>query len=223
MLEISTLGLPREFELVARIRRLDGRLPMPGRWKWIVKVAEPGELARIQAVYAKVIMACEAHGVTRVDDLPADTVDADDDLSWLSTESTSTLFGIRLPDGAQDRSGYIDLSFQPVIAAWRSGPDQIVKAVSAALVEGPLAKRVAKLLATEGAERHLFLRVSYSGLPEPALIRLIEHATSLTDAVPLEGDPALPHGISHLWLLTGWGRRVTRWTRGAGWDHPVYG
>lgn len=222
-LEISTLGLPGEFELDARIRRLDGRLPMPGRWKWLVKVADPGELPRIQAIYAKAIVTCEAHGVTRVDELPADMVESDTDLWWLSTESTSTLFGIRLPDGAHDTSGYVDLSYQPVIAAWRSAPDQIVASVNTALAVEPLAKRVAKLLAADGNERHLFLHVTYSGLEESALVRLIEHAVGLADAEPLQGDPALPDGISHLWLLTGWGQRVTRWTRGVGWDHPVFG
>lgn len=223
VLEISTLGLPGEFELDARIRQLDGRLPMPGRWKWLVKVADPGELPRIQAIYAKVILTCEANGVTRIDELPTDMVDADPDLSWLSMESTSTLFGIRLPDGAHDTSGYVELSYQPVIAAWRSAPDQIVSGVNAALTVEPLAKRVAKLLAADGDERHLFLRVTYSGLEESALVRLIEHAVGVADAEPLVGDPALPDGISHLWLLTGWGERVTRWTRSVGWEHPAFG
>jgi hypothetical protein len=221
-LEISTLGLPSEFELEARIRNLDSRLPMPGRWKWVVKVADPNELPRILAIYASAILTCEAHGVVRVDDLPGSVVSADPDLEWLWAESTSSLFGIKLPDGAQDSSGYIDLSYQPVIAAWHSGPDQVVAGVNTALTVDPLARRVAKLVRAGGDERHLFLRVTFSGLEESALVRLIQHSMSLEDAEPLQGDPDLPEAIDYLWLLTGWGQRVTRWTRGEGWDHPGF-
>lgn len=221
-LEISTLGLPSEFELEARIKRLDGKLPMPGRWKWVVRVADPNELPRIQGIYAKAILTCEAHGVTKVDDLPTLVVSADADLAWLWAESTSSLFGIKLPDGAQDSSGYIDLSYRPVIAGWQSGPDQVVAGVNAALTVDPLAKRVTKLLRADGDERHLFLRVTFSGLEESALVRLIVHSMSVETAELLQGDPDLPDGVGYLWLLTGWGQRVSRWTRGSGWDHPTF-
>lgn len=221
-LEISTLGLPSEFELEARIKRLDGRLPMPGRWKWMVNVADPKELPRIQEIYAKAVRTCEAHDVTSIEELPATALGRDPDLVWLRDESTTRLFGIRLPEGAQDSSGYVDLGYRPVIAGWRSGPDQIVAGVNAALAIDPLAKRVAKLVRAEGDERHLFLRVTFSGLDEAALARLILHSVAPEEVDAIHGEPDLPAGIGHLWLLTGWGQQVTRWRRDAGWDHPTF-
>ena len=221
-LEISTLGLPSEFDLEARIKKLDGKLPMPGRWKWVIKVANPRELRRILRVYANAIVTCEAHEVSSIDELPSSVVEADPDLEWLWTESTSSLFGIKLPEGAQDVSGYVDLSYHPVIAGWHTGPDPVVAGVNAALVSEPLSRRVAKLERADGDERHLFLRVTFSGLEESALARLILQSISSEHTEPLTGDPDLPETVDHLWLLTGWGQRVTRWTRGIGWDHPTF-
>lgn len=195
---------------------------MPGRWKWMITISEPRELPRILAIYAKAILACEAHDVAAVRELPTTVVSCDADLTWLRIKSTSTLFGIKLPPGAQDISGHVDLAYRPVIAGWQSAPDQIVAGLNAVLAVNPLAKRVAKLLRTEDDERHLFLRVTFSGLDEPALVRLLQYSVAPDDVEPLRGDPDLPLGIDHLWLLTGWGQRVTRWRRDAGWDHPHF-
>jgi hypothetical protein len=219
-LEFSTLGLPSEFELEARIKRLDGRLPMPGRWKWVVALSDPNELPRIQATYAKAILACEAHGIADLQELPQAEVSRDPDLIWLRAISTSRLFGIKLPADAQDASRYVDLTYRPVIAGWQSAPGQIVAGLNAALAVDPLARRVDKLARADGDERHLFLRVTFSGLDGSAMVRLVQHSIAPDDVEPIHGEPDLPMGIDHLWLLTGWGQRVTRWRREAGWDHP---
>ena len=221
-LEISTLGRLSQFKLEARINGLDGRLPMPGRWKWLISMSEPRELPRIKAIYAKTILACEERDVVAVRDLPVAVVKADADLTWLRYKSTSEFFGIRLPPGAQDTSGHVDLVYRPVMAGWQSAPDQIVAGLNAALATNPLAKRVAKLAGADGDERHLFLRVAFSGLDEPAFVRLLQHSVAPEDVEALSGDPDLPAEIDHLWLLTGWGQRVTRWRRATGWDHPHF-
>jgi hypothetical protein len=80
----------------------------------------------------------------------------------------------------------------------------------------PLAKRIAKLVRAGGDERHLFLRVTFSGLEESALVRLMQYSMVLRDTDPMQGEPDLREKIGHLWLLTGWGQRVSWWTRGEG-------
>lgn len=222
-LEISTLGLPHEFEAAMRIEKLGGRPPMPGRWKWVITITNPDDIRRILRIYEKVISVCEEHDAVRIEELPASVVGGDRDLTWLWEKSSSSFFGIELPAGAQDLSGYIDLRYRPAVVGWLSGPDQIVVGVNAALAVDPLAKRVAKLARAAGDERHLFLRVASSGLEETAFVRLMQHSMAPSDAGLLEGEPDLPEGIDYLWLLTGWGQRVSRWTRGVGWDHPVFG
>jgi hypothetical protein len=221
-LEISTLGLAAEFAAGKRIAAIDGRLPMPGRWKWIVRASDPWELTRIRALYAKAVLICEAHNVTSVDDLPPAVVGGDADLTWLSTKSPSRLSGIRLPDGAQDQSDFIDLIYQPAETERHSGPDQIVSEVNAALAKETLAKRVAKLTQAEGDQRHLFLRVAESGLEEYSYARLTMCAIAPQHVAPLQGEPDLPGTVSHLWLHAGFGQHVTRWTRDQGWDHPSF-
>lgn len=223
-LEISTLGLADEFAAESRIEKLGGQLPMPGRWKWVVRVSDPRELKRMQAIYASVILTCEAHNVASIGGLPREVVDADKDLQWLSTRSSSDLFGIQIPEGAQDTSGFIDLVYRPIGTYGSPGPDQILSTVNASLARKPLARRVTKLAKAEAEERHLFLHVAVSGLDEYSYARLMLHAATLQDVrpqaiLPLRGDPDLPEPISHLWLYTGWFNTVSRWTRGQGWDH----
>lgn len=67
-------GSRPSFDLEARIKRLNGRLPMPGRWKWVVDVAHPKEPPRVQGIYPKAVRAREAHEVTDIEDLPATTL-----------------------------------------------------------------------------------------------------------------------------------------------------
>jgi len=220
-LEISTLGLPSQFELEARIGRLAGRLPMPGRWKWVLSVTNPDELPRLKAIYERAILACEAYRVVQVGELPRSVIDGDPDLGWLQDESTCRLFGIRLPEGAQDTSGYVDLGYYPATSGWLTGPDCIVAELNAALAVEPLSKRVAKLLSAAEDERHLFLRVASSGLAEPAFVRLILLSTTDEGVDPIRGEPDLPDPITDLWLVTGWGRRLIRWTLGRGWQYPA--
>ncbi|WP_454852420.1 hypothetical protein [Promicromonospora soli] len=220
-LEISRLVFESELEAESRIAALGGRLQMPGRWKWVVSISHARELARIQKVYAKAVLTCGSHNVASPSELPTAVVEADRDLEWLSTRSTSRLCGIQLPEGAQDMSGFIDLNYQPA-DPYRGypGPDGIVSELNAALGGNTLARRVTKLLRADGDERHLFLHVAVSGLDEYSYARLIANASVPQSVVPLSGDPDLPEPISHFWLYTGWFNRVSRWTRGQGWDHP---
>lgn len=222
-LEVSTLTTSDEFELEGRIRRRGGQLPAPGNWKWVISLRDHRELARIESIYWKAIVLCEEHRVQTPDRLPFDVIDADDDLTWLWSESTTGFFGVMVPEGARDTSRTTDLSTGVMVSSWEDAALSLADTITGALAVDPLAKRVTKLLRADADERHLFLRVTASGISESNFYNLLQHAIWPDESRPILGDPVAPEGISHLWLLTGWGQKVTRWTRGKGWDHPGFG
>jgi len=80
----------------------------------------------------------------------------------------------------------------------------------------PVVRRLAKLASAEGVtQRHLFLLLSLDAL---------EFGTSyglhFGEVLP-KWAPSLPAGVTHLWIATGYGRRVLLWD-GFSWSqhHP---
>jgi hypothetical protein len=118
----------------------------------------------------------------------------------------------RLHRSRQGRGGRPPLGSDPVL-------DGLPDAVSHLLLEGPVARRAAKVATAPGVdERHLFVGLGEGGLPDDLYHRL---AAPLGD---LElGDPDVPDGLTHLWLATGVpGSRLLGWDRATGWHvHPV--
>lgn len=100
----------------------------------------------------------------------------------------------------------------PVLAAL---PD----AVSDLLAEPHVARRAAKVArARRVDERHLFVGVAEGGLPQP----LYERLRRPSGRLPTE-PPAVPDGLTHLWLSTEWrGSPLLGWDRAGGWTaHEV--
>lgn len=219
-MEVSSLGSEWEYRLLAQLAGAQGRWEKPGRWSWTITLSHPRELKRIRSIYRKVILACEHHGVATVDQLPADVIDNDADFEWLWAESTTRFFGVALPPDVSDTSTRVRVSPTSGVSNWGRGQGGLVVELNAELERAPLASHVEKLQTTVGDERHLFLHVTQDGVGEGAFYELIHFEIGLPESEPLSDPPSLPDGISHLWLFTGWGKRITRWTRGAGWDHP---
>jgi hypothetical protein len=95
----------------------------------------------------------------------------------------------------------------PVLAAL---PD----AVSDLLAEPHVARRAAKVAgAGRVDERHLFVGVAEGGLPQP----LYERLNGPLGRLPTD-PPAVPDGLTHLWLSTEWrGSPLLGWDRAGGW------
>jgi hypothetical protein len=95
----------------------------------------------------------------------------------------------------------------PVLAAL---PD----AVSDLLAEPHVARRAAKVAGARRVdERHLFVGVAEGGLPQPLYERLSDPLGPLPSA-----PPAVPDGLTHLWLSTEWrDSPLLGWDRTGGW------
>lgn len=219
-MEVTSLGEEWEYRLAARLAQDNNRWPMPGRWAWVITFEHPRELRRIRRIYEKVILLCEAHTVGTIGQLPAALLDDDEDLEWLYVESSTRFFGVVLPPGARDESGFITVNMEASVSNWGRGRGAVVESLNAALEKELLASHLEKLQASDGDERHLFLHVTQGGLGEGAYYELIHHELGQPESKPLEDPPILPTEVTHLWMRTGWGKRVTRWSRDSGWDHP---
>jgi len=221
-MEVTSLGREWEYRLAAQLSGEQGRWPKPGRWSWIIQLDHPSELKRIRKIYARAIELCEEHGVGTVDQLPLAVIETDADLEWLWAESTASLFGVALPPGVSDASTYVRVSMNSSVSNWGRGNGGLVEELNHELHRQPLSAHIDKLQIASGDERHLFLHATQGGLGEGAFYDLIQFELDSPEASPLSITPELPTAITHLWLHSGWGKRVTRWVRGSGWDHPRY-
>jgi len=219
-MEVTSVGHEWEYRLAAQLAHDNNRWPMPGRWAWIITFEHPRELRRIRRIYDKVVLLCEAHDVGTIDRLPEYLVDEDPDLEWLFTDSSTQFFGVVLPPGARDESGFIRVNMASNVSSWGRGRGAIVESLNIALQQPLLATHIDKLKVADGDERHLFLHVTQEGLGEGAYYELIHHELGEPESLPPTHPPALPDEVTHLWMFTGWGKRVTSWTRDTGWTHP---
>jgi hypothetical protein len=190
--------------------------PLPGQWWWDLWISDVGDLPRLQQCFEKVVLLCEAAGVTRPEHLGlTDSDNLDDDVLWLVEESSVSLHGypdVPAVDGNRVRKalvtpagdgGMVDDSLSGL-------NDALADAFSAA----HLPNHVAKLVSTSADEKHLFLIVH-----QTALRFEVASALMFGTTVP-EGPAWLPTGISHLWLAPEFSNRVLVGTS-TGWV-PAY-
>jgi hypothetical protein len=184
-------------------------LPLPGKWWWTIKIGHPRDRPRLRSIFAKTALLCESVRVTDPRYLPLAEVDAD--VRWLVEESSVQMEGypdVSATDGARVRRAMIT---QPFV--W-GGEDEtftlLDEALSTAFDIPHIQDHVAKLRRTQADERHLFLVVDMYDLPFSLF-----GALGFADALPA-GVPALPQGLTHLWLAPVYGYRVLIGTS-AGW------
>jgi len=185
---------------------------LPGQWWWDVSISDVGDLPRLRQCFKKVVLLCEAMGVTSPDHLVLrDNDTLDDDLIWLVEESSVSLHGH--PDtpakaGAQIRRALV------APAATGGLVDDSLNGLNNALVcafsAGHLPGHIAKLVRTPADEKHLFMIVHHTDLS-------FEVASALMFGATVPSGPAwLPAGISHLWLAPVFSNRVLVGTT-SGW------
>lgn len=185
---------------------------LPGQWWWDVSILDVGDLPRLRRCFEKVVLLCEAGGVTSPDHLILrDNDTLDDDVIWLVEESSVSLHGhpnTPAKAGAQVRPALV------VPAAVGGLVDDSLSGLNDALVcsfsAGHLPGHVAKLVRTPADEKHLFMIVHHTDLS-------FEVASALMFGATVPSGPAwLPAGISHLWLAPVFSNRVLVGTA-SGW------
>ena len=190
--------------------------PLPGQWWWDLWISDVRDLPRLRRCFDKVVLLCEAAGVTGPEQLVTLSCDNLDDVIWLVEEPSASLQGypnVPAVDGNRVRKAL-------VAPAGHSGMvDDSLSGLNDALADafaaGHLPDHVAKVVHTPADEKHLFLIVH-----QTALRFEITSALMFGTTVP-EGSAWLPNGISHLWLAPEFSNRVLVGTA-TGWDqtHP---
>lgn len=225
-LDVNTLGDQAELELAGVLSRHRTEVPSSGRWDWTVAVTRRETFQCAKEIAQKVVLCCEAAGVTGPHLLPEEELRRDAEIQWAAREPSVTFFGIELPSGAHSINPTIRFKADDWIASSRFGETPLVGALETAFEMPPLEKRVRKLQDMDGDERHLYLRVTKEGVGERNMFTLVSYSFDPEEEADEESlqrsfpaGPLLPPGITHLWLDTTWGPRVSRWTHGRGWDH----
>jgi hypothetical protein len=187
--------------------------PLPGRWWWNVWISNVRDRPRLKECFEKVILLCEAAGVTCPERLGVtNNGHLDDDMLWLVEESSVSLQGY--PDVPAVEGDRVRKALVTPAGDGGMVDDSLTglnDALAATFSErGHLPNHVAKLVRTPADEKHLFLIVH-----ETALRFGVTSALMFGTTVP-EGPSWLPAGISHLWLAPEFSKRVLLGTS-TGW------
>jgi hypothetical protein len=172
-----------------------------------------------------VALWCEAHGIDRPDLWwrVADQSNVPDDVLWIAEAHTVSMLAHPWapavdPDG---RSGMAWLTHHADAHIVDHSLADLDAALSAALADGHLPRRVDKLLAHLGVDdRHLYVALHPSALTDQ-----LSDALASGTAMPPH-PPTLPDGITHLWLAPYFSRRVLlgtaeRWTEHHPYDDGI--
>jgi hypothetical protein len=209
--EVTQLAADRgaSLQLDSLLKRDGYGWPLPGKWWWTIKIRDPKDLLRLPSIYTKIILVCERVGVRRPQHLPS--AESDADVRWLVLESSVQMEGHpKVPARDEHRTRRAMIT-QPGAGGFTDETfSQLDEALSAAFDTALIQGHVAKLKRAEADERHLFLVV---GIYDMAFS--LFQALGFEDTLPA-GAPALPDGLTHLWLAPVYGHRVLIGTS-AGW------
>ncbi|OLR90838.1 hypothetical protein [Actinokineospora bangkokensis] len=177
---------------------------LPGKWCWTINVGELTDMPRLRSCYAKVILLCEAEGVTRPEDLQASYSESvDPDLEWVVRDSSAAFNGypgVPAWDGEKlRRLTVLDNGIGGMVDEQLAG---FGKALVSMFESPNLRKHVTKLVRAEADEHHLFLIMHETDMDESVMMEI------MTGSALPPGPGWLPHGVSHLWLASNWSNRV---------------
>lgn len=208
--EVTTLAAGGALQTDSLLDRDDNSWPLPGKWWWTIRVGAPRDIPRLRDVYSKIILACEAAGVTDPRQLWR-CGEPDADLRWLVEESSSHIVGsptVPAVDGPKVRTAMVMPTGRGgFVAGSLTG---LRPALEEAFIQSPFPRHFDKLARADADERHLFVPIHWSALPFH-----VSHNLALSEDLPTE-PPPVPSSISHLWLAPQFSRQVLIWCH-AGW------
>lgn len=196
-MEVTSTAGAGQRQLYALLAKRYETLPNPGEWTWLASVEHPRDLPELAERCGRIILTCEAHGVRNPRYAHDLYFAGEADIAWLM-RSTAELHGSPdLPkwDAARKRDRPLF-----VTVGGRGGTvDESLSGFALAMDEitaqEHVQKRVAKLAASEHAEKHLFVLIDDSAIPFPVFYALVQR--DVTPPIP----PKLPAPVTHLWLL----------------------
>lgn len=193
-LEVTSAAGDGKRQLYALLRQHE-TLPNPGAWTWSATVDDPGDLRELVERCGRMILYCEANGIT----VPKHAYGHrnDPDIAWLIA-STADLHGYAdLPkwDPEKERERPLFLTPGSRGGAVNESLSQFASAVDDVVAQNHVQKRVAKLGRSGYEEQHLFLLMDDTALPFEVAYPLATRTVTPPTA------PALPGAVTHLWLL----------------------
>lgn len=215
--EVTALAAVGALQADALLGRDGFGWPSPGQWWWSVHVGSPRDLPHLRTAFNRVVLLCEAAGVTRPENLLGGHDDVDPDICWLVEESTSNMCGhpnVHAVDGDKVRNTMV------VPVGRGGGVDHSLSGLREALAEAfgepPMPRHFEKLARTGAGQRHLFVFIHHSALPFAV-------ADGLWSGTRLPPEPPpLPTAVTHLWLAPALGGRVLLWSPGGWEEHQPY-
>lgn len=179
----------------SELTKRGSKLTSPGQWTWTALFRSVRYLPEFEKRASRLLLHCEAVGITDPSRLHSWEVEDGSDLAWLLTTD------IKLSGHPQrSRPGEIFLLPASIWGFPDGFADALPDALHAVLDEPNQRAHVEKLARSGHVERHLCLLLLDGGLPSNIEVGLFGRIDAL-DVDP----PRLPGGLTHLWFLSGYG------------------
>ncbi|WP_285501513.1 hypothetical protein [Actinokineospora sp. NBRC 105648] len=178
---------------------------LPGQWYWDVIVGDVRDLRRLEMCFRKIVLICEEAGVSKPELLvPAVGLDPDEDVDWLTLDSSSRLQGypnLSALDGTRRRkAAVVPDGVGGMVDENLTGLNDALK--SAFTASASLRRHVRKVADTPADEHHLFV-----------ILNITDLDFGVVDGIMYGNSPPTipawrPEGITHLWLAADFSKRV---------------
>jgi hypothetical protein len=205
--EVTVLASEGALQTENLLARDNHQWPSTGKWHWTINIGSPRDIPRLKKVYPRIVAACEAAGApfpSRIAWGP----DADEDVRWLVQESTSSMLG---------HSGVKARAHVMVVPTGGGGAvddrlEELAAGLSEAFKQPHIEPHFEKLERADADERHLFIPLHQTALPDSVALGLMFDSETLPP-----NEPPVPGFLTHLWLAPRFSRRVLVWARESGW------
>lgn len=191
-----TSHAPAGYQQLGKLLEEQYTLPNPGRWTWDASIGHPRDLPELRRRVARIITLSERHGVNHPNH--AYELRYELDIAWLMGSSVRLVGHPSVPkmDGDRERPLYLTPSGAGGVVD--EDLHGFVEAMNDVLADPNVVRHAEKVVRHGAPEAHLFVAIV---LDDDRFG--VEHALMTRDVTP-PAAPALPDGLTHLWLAVLW-------------------